>query len=57
MSKTAGYPVICSNEVATAVGFAGGMVDLGRQEIKGRSALHVWGWNPPLTKRVKKAAP
>jgi adenylate cyclase len=56
MSKTAGYPVICSNEVATAVGFAGGLVDLGQQEIKGRSPLHVWGWNPPLAKRVKKGA-
>jgi adenylate cyclase len=56
MSKTAGYPVICSNEVAAAVGFAGGLVDLGQQEIKGRSPLHVWGWNPPLAKRVKKGA-
>jgi len=54
MSKTAGYPVICSNDVAAAVGFAGGLVDLGAQEIKGRSPLHVWGWNPPLAKRVKK---
>jgi adenylate cyclase len=56
MSKTAGYPVICSNEVAAAVGFAGGLVDLGLQEIKGRSPLHVWGWNPPLTRRMKKTA-
>jgi len=56
MSKTAGYPVICSNDVAAAVGFAGGLVDLGTQEIKGRSPLHVWGWNPPLTRRVKKGA-
>lgn len=54
MTKTAGYPVVCSNEVATAVGFAGGMVDLGVQDIKGRSALHVWGWNPPLARRIKK---
>jgi len=54
MSKTVGYPVICSNDVAAAVGFAGGLVDLGAQEIKGRSPLHVWGWNPPLAKRVKK---
>jgi adenylate cyclase len=56
MTKTVGYPVVCSNEVATAVGFAGGLVDLGLQDIKGRSALHLWGWNPPLAARVKKAA-
>jgi hypothetical protein len=43
--------------VAASVGFAGGMVDLGQQDIKGRSSLHVWGWNPPLAKRVKKARP
>jgi adenylate cyclase len=57
MTKTLGYPVVCSNAVATAVGFAGGLVDLGQQDIKGRSALHVWGWNPPLAKRLKKNAP
>jgi adenylate cyclase len=57
MSKTVGYPIVCSNDVAASVGFAGGMVDLGQQDIKGRSSLHVWGWNPPLAKRVKKARP
>jgi adenylate cyclase len=56
MTKTAGYPVVCSHQVAAAVGFAGGLVDLGEQDIKGRSPLHVWGWNPPLAKRVKKSA-
>ena len=57
MTKTVGYPVVCSHDVAAAVGFAGGLVDLGLQDIKGRSALHLWGWNPPLVKRVKKRAP
>ncbi len=57
MTKTVGYPVVCSHEVAAAVGFAGGLVDLGVQDIKGRSALHLWGWNPPLAKRVKTRAP
>jgi adenylate cyclase len=57
MSKAVGYPIVCSNDVAASVGFAGGMVDLGQQDIKGRSSLHVWGWNPPLAKRVKKARP
>ncbi|OHC66275.1 MAG: hypothetical protein A3H93_20150 [Rhodocyclales bacterium RIFCSPLOWO2_02_FULL_63_24] len=56
MSKKVGYPVVCSHQVAEAVGFAGGLVDLGEQGITGRSALHLWGWNPPLAKRVKKGA-
>jgi adenylate cyclase len=54
MSKTLGYPVVCSHEIAEAVGFAGGLVDLGEQPVKGRSEVHVWGWNPPLTARIKK---
>jgi adenylate cyclase len=54
MTKNLGYPVVCSNEVARAVAFAGGLVDLGPQVVKGRSALHVWGWNPPLPERMRK---
>lgn len=54
LSKTLGYPVVCSHEVAAAVGFAGGMVDLGAQPVKGRSDVHVWGWNPPLAAHLKK---
>lgn len=52
MTKTLGYPVVCSQEVAQAVGFAGGLVDLGEQAAKGRADVHVWGWNPPLTRHV-----
>ena len=47
-SKTLGYPVICSDVVASAVDHAGGMVDLGQQAVRGHSAMHVWGWNPAL---------
>jgi class 3 adenylate cyclase len=54
LSKTLGYPVICSHEIAAAVGFAGGLVDLGAQPVKGRSDVHVWGWNPPLIGHLKK---
>lgn len=54
LSKSLAYPVICSHEVAAAVGFAGGMVDLGPQPVKGRSDVHVWGWHPPLTAGLKK---
>lgn len=48
LCKTLGYPVICSDAVAAAVGYAGGLADLGEQAIKGRSALKVYGWRPPV---------
>lgn len=53
MTKEVGYPVVCSHEVAAAVGFAGGLEDLGERPVKGHTAMHVWGWNPPLSKRLK----
>jgi len=56
LSKTLGYPVICSQEVAQAVGHAGGLVDLGQQAVKGRADVHVWGWNPPLTQQLGRKA-
>jgi class 3 adenylate cyclase/CHASE2 domain-containing sensor protein len=46
MSKEFPYPVICSAEVAAAVGFAGGMVDLGAPRA---DLPALWGWTPPLT--------
>ncbi len=59
LSKTLGYPVICSSDrlldsafAEAAVGHAGGLVDLGAQAVKGRSDVHVWGWNPPLARHA-----
>ena len=46
MTKEYAHAVICSADVAAAVGFAGGMVDLG-QTAPG--APRLWGWTPPLT--------
>lgn len=46
MTKQYDHPVLCSQEVAAAVGFGGGLVDLG---APGANAPHVWGWTPPLT--------
>ncbi len=46
MTKQYDHPVLCSQEVAAAVGFGGGLVDLG---TPADSASHVWGWTPPLT--------
>jgi class 3 adenylate cyclase/CHASE2 domain-containing sensor protein len=48
-TKSLGFPVICSEPVADAVGFSGGLVDLGMQEIRGRSPMRLFGWNPPIT--------
>jgi adenylate cyclase len=54
LSRTLGYPVVCSNEIAAAVGFEGGLVDLGVQPIKGQPDVHAWGWKPPLVGRLEK---
>lgn len=44
MTKESGYPVLCSEAVATAVGFGGGLVELGQPDA---AAPRVWGWIPP----------
>lgn len=46
MTKEYAHPVICAHAVAAAVGFGGGLVDLGAPKP---DAPHVWGWTPPLT--------
>lgn len=48
LSKVLAYPVICSNEVAQAVGYTGGLADLGERPLQGHTAVRVYGWNPPL---------
>ncbi|MCX7165130.1 MAG: CHASE2 domain-containing protein [Rhodocyclales bacterium] len=45
MTKEYGHPVLCSEQVAAAVGFAGGMVDLGQPAP---DSPRIWGWTPPL---------
>jgi len=55
LTKEVGFPIVCSHAVATAVGFAGGLVDLGEVAIKGRGPIHAWGWNPSLGKRAAGA--
>lgn len=47
LTRTLGYPVVCSSEVARAVENSGGLNDLGEQSVKD-ARLHVYGWNPPL---------
>ncbi len=46
MTKHCGHPVVCSQEVAAAVGFAGGLVELGQAA---GDSFRTWGWTPPLT--------
>ncbi|MDP2825761.1 MAG: adenylate/guanylate cyclase domain-containing protein [Sulfuritalea sp.] len=46
MTKEYPYPVICSQEVAAAVDYAGGMVELGTPRA---DLPALWGWTPPLT--------
>ncbi len=46
LTKEFPHPVICSAAVAAAVGFAGGMVDLGSPRA---DLPALWGWTPPLT--------
>ncbi|MCX7156299.1 MAG: CHASE2 domain-containing protein [Rhodocyclales bacterium] len=49
MTKEYGHPVLCSQDVAAAVGFAGGLVDLGTPTPNMPNSPHLWGWTPPLT--------
>lgn len=48
LTRSLGYPILCSASVATAVGNPEFLVDLGAQPIKGHSALRVFGWRPLL---------
>lgn len=45
LTKEFGHPVICSEPVAAAVGFQGGLVDLGTPVA---GLPRVWGWTPPV---------
>lgn len=46
MTKEFPHPVICSTAVAAAVGFAGGLIELGTPRA---DLPALWGWTPPLT--------
>ncbi len=48
LTRTLGYPVLCSKEVALAVEFAGGLDELGEKTLRGGRVLSVCGWYPPL---------
>ncbi|MDD5058340.1 MAG: adenylate/guanylate cyclase domain-containing protein [Sideroxydans sp.] len=48
LTKTLGYPVVCSRAVAERVELSGGLTELGEQTMKGNAVLSVCGWYPPL---------
>jgi adenylate cyclase len=47
LTKTLGYPVVCTSDVAKAVAQSGGLTDCGEKIVKDIT-LQVYGWNPPL---------
>ena len=49
LTKKYGHPVLCSRDVAAAVGFAGGLVDLAEADPDAGNSHGIWGWTPPLT--------
>ncbi len=57
LTKELGYPIICNALVADAVGAAGGLVDLGQQAVRGRSAERLYGWNPPILQEQLASMP
>jgi len=44
MTRGCGHPVLCTQAVAAAVGYGGGLVELGAPSA---DAPPVWGWTPP----------
>ena len=48
LSKTVGYPVVCSAEVVAGVGNIDHFVDLGEHPVKGHTAVKVFGWAPKV---------
>lgn len=52
LTKELGYPILCSRTVAEPVGFAGGLVDLGKHAIKGHTDVQVYGWKPAILEQL-----
>ena len=46
LPKVLGYPIVCTEAVAVAVGSPTYLIDKGMQSIKGRSDIRVYGWDP-----------
>ena len=46
LCKDVGYPVVCSQAVLASLVEADTLTPLGDKNLKGRSAIAVWGWQP-----------
>lgn len=53
MTKTLGYPVVCSSAVADAVKVSTELVDLGEHSIRGHAPMHLSGWRPAILDRLE----
>jgi adenylate cyclase len=56
LTKELPYPVVCSAEVADAVGRSGGLEDLGLKPLRGHAPQHVFGWQPSVQRRSPELA-
>jgi len=52
LTKEFPYPIMCSRNVAEAVNFSGGLVDLGKHAIKGHTDIQVYGWKPAVLEQL-----
>lgn len=48
LTRQTAHPVLLTQEVAQAVGFAGGMKNLGPLPLHDGTTPTLWGWTPPL---------
>jgi class 3 adenylate cyclase len=46
LPKLLGYPIVCTESVASAVGYPAYLESVGMQALKGRSDMLVYGWRP-----------
>lgn len=46
LPKSLGYPIICTESVARAVGYPDFLKNVGTQPIKGHTDIQVFGWHP-----------
>lgn len=53
MTKTLGYPVVCSAAVAEAVPGSADLADLGEQSVRGHAPMHLFGWRPAILDKLK----
>ncbi len=53
MTKTLGYPVVCSSAVADVVKDFTGPVDLGEHSVRGHAPMHLFGWRPSILDKLE----